>query len=163
MFVESLARDPLRSRVFGEHCAMPRLTVEANWFEIFSAAVWGLLVFMGFRMVRLYGSASPRVAVVDAATQTEDPRDEVDEGPPGAPAEVVPSGDAGSGESDCGYEPGMGYSSGPSSDECPFEYEDRKELLWHWREEAKAWDRYQAELREQAMMAASDRDSRLFG
>jgi hypothetical protein len=53
MFVESLARDPLRNRSFGERCAMPRFTVEASWFEIFSAAVWGLLVFMGFRMVRL--------------------------------------------------------------------------------------------------------------
>jgi hypothetical protein len=102
------------------------------------------------------------VAVVDAGTQTEDPRDEVDEGPPGAPAEVVPSGDVGSGESDCGYEPGM-YSPEPSSDECPFAYEEYEELLWHWREDAKAWDRYQAELREQALMAANDRDSRLFG
>ena len=137
---------------------MPRLTVEASWFEIFSAAVWGFLVFMGFRMVRVYGSASTRVAVVDAATQTEDPRDVIDLGTSSAPAEVVPSGDAGSGVSDCGYEPGM-YSAGPSSDECPFAYEDYKELLWHWGEDIKAWDRYQAELREQALMAANDRNS----
>ena len=51
MAVSSLARDPLRNRSFGEHCAMPRLTVEASWFEIFSAAVWGLLVFMGLHGV----------------------------------------------------------------------------------------------------------------
>jgi hypothetical protein len=158
MFVESLARDPLRNRSFGEHCAMPRLTVESSWFEIFSAAVWGLLVFTGFRVARLYGSASPQVAVATVATQTEDPRDEIDSGPSGVSGEAIPSGDDGSGESDCGYEPGS-YSPGPSSDECPFAYEDRTELLWHMNEEVQAWDRYQAELREQALMAANDSDS----
>jgi hypothetical protein len=158
MFVESLARDPLRNRSFGGRCAMPRFTVEASWFEIFSAAVWGLLVFMGFRMVRLYGSASPRVAVATVATQSEDPRDEIDSGPSGVPGEEIPSGDDGSNGSDFGYEPGS-YSPGPSSDECPFAYEDRKDLLWHFNEEVQAWDRYQAELREQALMAANDRNS----
>jgi hypothetical protein len=126
---------------------MPRFTVEASWLEIFSAAVWGLLVFTGFRVTRLYGSASPQVAVATVATQTEDPRDEIDSGPSGVPGEKVPSGDDGPGESDCGYEPGA-YSPGPSSDECPFAYEDRKDCLWHLREEVQAWDRYQAELRE---------------
>jgi len=148
----------LRNRSLGGRCAMPRFTVEASWFEIFGAAVWGLFVFVGFRMVRLYGSASPRVVVATVATQSEDPRDEIDSGLSGVPAEVIPSGDDGSGGSDCGYEPGS-YSPGPSSDECPFAYEDRKELLWHLNEEVQAWDRYQAELREQALMAANDSNS----
>jgi hypothetical protein len=32
-----------------------------------------------------------------------------------------------------------------------------KEFLWHLNEEVQSWDRYQAELREQASMAANDR------
>ena len=98
------------------------------------------------------------MAVATVATQSEDPRDEIDSGPSGVPGVAIPSGDDGSGGSDCGYEPGS-YSPGPSSDECPFAYEDRKELLWHLNEEVQAWDRHQAELREQALMAANDSNS----
>jgi hypothetical protein len=132
------------------------LTVEASWFEIFCATVWGLFVLVGFRMVRLYGSVNPQVAVAVGTTPSDDPKDESDSGSSGVSGEEVPSGDVGPGESDLGFEPGD-YSPGPSSDECPFAYEDRKEFLWHLNEEVQSWDRYQAELREQASMAANDR------
>ena len=134
---------------------MPRFTVEASWFEIFGATMWGLLVLVGFRMARWYGSANPQVAVAVGTIPSDDPRDESDSGPSGVPGEEVPSGDDGPGGSDCGYEPGD-YSPGPSSDECPFAYEDRQDYLWHMREEVQAWESYQAELREQALMAAND-------
>ena len=41
--------------------------------------------------------------------------------------------------SDLGYEPGD-YSPGPSSDECPLAYEERKEYLWHLNEEVQSWN-----------------------
>jgi hypothetical protein len=138
---------------------MPQFTVEVGWFEIFCTAVWGLFILVGLRMGRSYGSVDPPVVVAVGTTPSDDPRrDESDSGPSGVPGEVVPSGDGGPGGSDCGFEPGD-YSPGPSSDECPFAYEDRRELLWHLNEEVQAWDRYQAELREQALMAANDTNS----
>ena len=134
---------------------MPQFTVEVRRFEIFCTAMWGLLILVGLRMGRSYGSVSPPVAVAAGTTSSDVPKDESDSGSSGVPGEKVPPGDVGPAESDLGYELGD-YSPGPSSDECPFAHEDRKEYLWHLNEEVQSWDRYQAELREQASMAAND-------
>ena len=134
---------------------MPQFTVEVSWFEIFCTAMWGLFILVGLRMGWSYESVSPSVAVAVGTTSSDVPKDESDSGSSGVPGEKVSFGDVDPVESDLGYDPGD-YSPGPSSDECPFAHEDRKEYLWHLNEEVQSWDRYQAELREQASMAAND-------
>ena len=134
---------------------MPTFTVEVSWFEIFGAVMWGLFFFMGFHMGRRYESAGPSVAAVVETASSAVPSNEGDSVPSEVPEGKASVGDAVSDEPDLGYEPGD-YSPGASSDESPFAYAERKEYLWHLNEEVKAWDRYQAELREQASMAAED-------
>ena len=134
---------------------MPTFTVEVSWFEILGTAMWGLFFLVGFHMGRWYESAGPSVAAVVETASSAVPSNEGESVPSEVPEEQASVGGADVVEEDLGYDPGD-YSPGPSSDECPFAYEERKEYLWHLNEEVKAWDRYQAELREQASMAAED-------
>ena len=134
---------------------MPTFTVEISWFEIFGAIMWGLFFLVGFHMGRWYESVSSSVAAVVETTPSAVPRDGGDSVPSEVPEGRDSVGDADPDESDLGYEPGD-YSPGPSSDECPFEYEDRKAYLRILQDEVRGFEEYEAWLREQAAMAAND-------
>ena len=93
--VESLARDLLLNRTFGEHCAMPQLVVEVSWFEIFRIAMWWLSLFVGFCMGQSYGAARRPVVVAAEKASSEVPKDKSDSGSSANFGGKVPFGEDG--------------------------------------------------------------------
>ena len=94
-FVESLARDLSLNRAFGGRCAMPQLTVEVSWFEIFRIAMWWLSILVSFRMGQSYGSTSRPVAVVAERASSDVPKDKSDSGSSVKSGGKVPFGEDG--------------------------------------------------------------------